>query len=143
MKITSTEIRTKLNILWPSLKFIWLTDSIYWMPSKLKLEELLVKSQVDRMRYITSIQDCEDFALQLHADVKRIRTFDAEAGSIPRNEWYPYAFGEIFGYEFRGRRQNHAINICICDDGIYLVEPQDDRIWAASSNNDKPYFIRM
>ena len=82
-------------------------------------------------------------ALQLHSEVKRARAIDAELGKIPRDEWYPYAFGEVLGTQFRGMDYFHAVNICICRDDVYLVEPQDDRIWRASSTTDTPYFVKM
>lgn len=143
MKITSTEIRIKLKTLWPNLKYVWLVDTEYWCPSKAKIRQLLIEDKTDLLNFIPGLQDCDDFALQLHAAIKRARVWEVGANKVPREEWLPYVFGEILGYEFRGMQYNHAINIVICKEGVYLIEPQDDRMWEATSNNDRPYFVRM
>ena len=68
----------------------------------------------DHMRYITEVFDCDDFAEVLCGGVNRVLR------GIP--------FGIIWYY---GSGWGHAVNIFYCyrTDRIYLIEPQNDRIY--------------
>jgi hypothetical protein len=145
MKVSSIYLYREFKKLWPDLRWydIRLADENYWLPKQKDLEKALAESKVDRMKFINSINDCDDFALQLHADIKRVRSFMAEYQQIPQEEWVSWAFGEVFGDKFRGMSMKHAANICATQEGMFLIEPREDRIWLANSNNDNIYFIKM
>ena len=95
------------------------------------------------MQFIKNIQDCDDIALQLHAEIKRIRGYQVELQKISQDEWYPWAFGEVFATKWMGRVGNHNGNICVCVEGIYLIEPQTDKIWEANPRNDEVQILRL
>jgi len=132
----------KLLEVWPNLNpgRLWKADKTYIMPTKEKLDEALFESKVDSYQYIPEIEDCDDFALLLHADIIR-RRYDAyKAGKIPKDRSYPWAFGQIW---YQSSRGPHAINICItCDKGVLLIEPQQDKIWKPDKDMII-FFIRM
>ncbi len=129
-------MRMLLKDIWPRLRYIWILDRKFWVPSKAQLKNLLKISKVDKEKYIPLARDCEDFSLQLNADIK------SRALDIYRDD-LAIAFGEVAGSEFRGRLYMHAVNICFCEEGVYLVEPQDDRIWEATSENDNVFFVKI
>ena len=143
MIVNTDYIRKELTNVWKDLKFIWLVDKQYIIPTLDELNKALKDSKVEQMKFMNSINDCDDFALQLHASVKRMRGKLAEDGKLDPSEQYPWAFGEVIGMQFRGRSFLHSQNICICQDGVYLVEPQEDRTWIADSKNDTVFFVRM
>ena len=143
MKVKSEEVRAKLKALWPNLRHVWLFDQDYWLPFRADVEAALAESKVDRMRFLPSVADCDDFALQLHADIKRVRSFMAACGQIPREQWAPWAFGETMGRRFAGSPRVHAINICVTSESVLLIEPQKDAIWEAHPERDDPFFVKM
>ena len=99
MKKTNQEIRRLLKTIWPKLRHLWLVDPEYWIPTIEELKGALAQSKVDQMQYRNVIADCDDFSLQLHADIKRMRITKVEFQEIPPEEWYPWAFGEVMGKE--------------------------------------------
>lgn len=72
--------------------------------------------------------DCDDWALQLYAAVK-----------YDHPKW---PFGRAVGI-FNNRIGPHAVNICICDNEIYLIEPKNNSIWKANSKKDKIKFVEV
>ena len=123
--MTSRELRKRLYKKWPSLR-PWIFDRKYETISRLKLKQLLYENRIDKKKYVKDSFDCDDFALQLHAAIKR-------KGN--------YAFGEVHG-TFRGNSTYHAVNICICKHCIVLIEPQTDKIWTCTED-DKVYRLRI
>jgi len=119
-----------------TLKYIWIMDKRFWVPNKDQLKNLLEISKVDKERFRPQVWDCNNFALHLNSDVKY-------KAMEHYNKKLPIAFGEVVGSEFRGRFNMHAVNICFCEEGIYLIEPQDDRIWEAKSENDNVFFVKI
>ena len=136
MKISQKELRNELKVIWPAIGFMWVPDYNLWKPSHQEMVDAIEKSTVNRAKFLDDINDCDDFALQLNADIKRLRAFDAEAGKVPNDQWCPWAFGEVFGTMFKGWPGAHSANICVCREGIYLIEPQTDDIWPADGPPD-------
>ena len=139
MKIKSEQIRMILQTQWPHLTFIWPTDPEYETLTLKKLKAVVKKCSVSGLSYKGNVWDCDNFALQLHAKVQ-LSQYDeviADMGSKT-----PWAFGEVMGTKFRGRVEDHVINICLTDKGIYLIEPQTDEIWKASKK-DSPFFVKF
>jgi hypothetical protein len=136
MKISSKELRKELKKVWPQIGFMWVPDYRLWKPTLEQLRWAIAVSKVDRAKFLDDINDCDDFALQLNADIKRMRAYDGEAGKIPKDQWHPWAFGEVFGTKFNGWSNAHSANICMCREGIYLIEPQTDEIWEAEPPDD-------
>ncbi|UCB50937.1 MAG: hypothetical protein JSW56_08820, partial [Deltaproteobacteria bacterium] len=69
------------------------------------------------------IMDCDDHALILHAFVIQKRYRQVEKGKLKKPQWYPWAFGQAWGYKFRGTKRSHAVNICITrDEKVLLID---------------------
>ena len=86
MKISSKDLRNELKAMWPNIGFMWVPDYTLWKPSFNELKAAIEASVVNRSKFLDDINDCDDFALQLNADIKRMRSYDAEAGKIPNDE---------------------------------------------------------
>ena len=143
MKITVEQLRIQTKALWPFFKNVYFFDKEYWLPSKNKIEQLVLQDKTNAIQFIPKLNECNNFALSLYAAIQNVRVWEALTGKIPRTEWLPYPFGRIMGTVFRGMAYNHAVNVCFCKEGIYLIEPQDDRMWLASADKDKPYFLEV
>ena len=148
MKVRSFEVKRVLRDVWPELwprlrRHTYLFDRYYWLPRREEVEAFLVASSVDRMRFIDEFADCDDFALLTHAEAKKVRITMWD--EIPREEWVPWAVGEVAGREFRGMRTLHMINLWITRDaGVLLSDAsQGDRIWQARATYDSPFWIRF
>ncbi len=138
--ISSERLRMALNGLWPNLQMIWPTDPNYEVVPVKKLKEILNKCSVSGLTFMGDVWDCDNFALQLHAKVQKHQYDEVLFGTASKTPW---AFGECLGTRFRGDEINHAINISITDNGVYLIEPQTNEIWKADKTSDKPYFIKF
>jgi len=135
MILSSGEVRNKLKTSCPKSKFIWLVDqSFYTFESENKLGELLTKSSIADEEFVQNKFDCDDFALILHANVKRQgRELDGNSN---------YAFGEAFVSKRSGIKEPHNLNICLIGNDTYLVEPQTNEFWKIGKG-DTPLLIKM
>lgn len=141
MKPISTErLRMKLQKLWSDLTMIWPTDPIYEPMTLILLREVVQACSIAHMEFAGTVWDCDNFALQLHATVQKYQYNQMKKGAASK---IPWAFGECLGTMFRGREEDHAINICITDEGIYLIEPQTNEIWKANKREDNPFFVKF
>lgn len=140
MNITSERSRMLLQELWSNLFMIWLTDPSNEVMTMKLLHEVVRDCSVAHMDFIGTVWDCDNFALQLHARVQKTQYDMVKAGSAGQTPW---AFGECMGTKFRGKMEDHAINIAITDEGICLIEPQTNEIWKASRKNDSPFFVKF
>lgn len=140
MKVTSERMRMALQDVWPNLRMIWPTDPNYDLLTVKKLKSVVKKCSVADFEYIGNVWDCDNFALQLHARVQKAQYDEVILGTAEKTPW---AFGECMGTRFRGRNEDHAINIALTDKGIYLIEPQTDAIWKANSKKDAPFFVKF
>lgn len=143
MRKSYNDVALTIKAVWPHLRDIWLVDPAYWLPTPDELAEGLARTITHRQTYLPDIADCDDFALQLHAEISRMRAWSAKHREIPREEWLPWAFGQCLGVRFHGRNMNHAINICLTTDGLRLIEPQNNNIWIPTPEDDMPYFVRI
>ena len=126
--VNSEYIRKELSYIWPAC-FLFIGDVQYELPKRSEVWNLVVGSFIDKYKYKLEVFDCDDFGAILRAYVKQDR--------YVRNASYPWPFGEIIGPEFRGIEGYHEVNVCITeDDGVILVEPQNDKIWRPDSADD-------
>ena len=139
MQITSNEIRTALRGIWPKIQFIWLQDRIYIKPSIKEVEGFIIASEVFKLRFNGELMDCDDYSLLLNAYVKRQRIDMGDTLSAEDN--FHLAFGEAFGDEIRGI-ENHTVNICVAQEGVFLIEPQTCEYWQPT-NNDSILLVKM
>jgi hypothetical protein len=75
------------------------------------------------------LADCDDYALQMHAYVKRTRP--------------TWSFGEACAKKVRDIKGIHSLNITLTTKGVYLVEPQIQGMWLAESKHDDIFFVKM
>ena len=143
MILTDKKLRQQLSGACPKTRFIWLTDRNYFLPKLLKIQDFVSQSKVSQGIFIDDLRDCDDFALQMHAEAKRVRGLMADAGKIPSAEWKAWAFGECFGIKFKGQGGLHNLNIAACQEGVFLIEPQTSEIWRTDPANDDVMLIRM
>jgi hypothetical protein len=147
MKIYFFDLIDELKKHWGKLtekNDIMVADKYYWAPSYDSLQDLVWRTYIDRYKYIKDAYDCDDFALSLHAFVVQTRYEEIYKRKVPKEEWYPWAFGQIWGYKFRGVKGMHAINICLTSDrGLVLIEPQEDKIWRVNNEKDIASAIRF
>jgi len=141
-KVSDKKLRQMISSECSEVRFIWLTDREYILPTLSQVKKYLKDSKVIHMKFIDDIQDCDDFALQLHAECKRVRGVMVELGDIPREEWKPWAVGECFGTKFKGVKGSHNLNIAVCEEGIYLIEAQNKSIWPIDINKDTILLVR-
>ena len=145
MKATSQQIRERLQKQWSDLEYIWLWDNTYWKPLLHQAEKLLKSSRVSEMKFIPQFNDCDNFALQWLAEVRRKRYFAHQENNLPPEQIFPVSIGFCFGNEFRGMAKLHAANIMVAkDDKIYIIDttPMENRIWEAS-DKDNILFVFM
>ena len=149
--IKKLEIFDMFLDLWPKLSShsVYLSKDMYIMPSRKKVEQMLVVSDVDKMFYTADKQSsgnsgiliCGDYALLLHSDVIRARYENAQKGKIPAEEMYSLAFGQIwFQHPVHGP---HAVNLVVThDEGILFALPQIDELRKAEKGLTVD-FVRM
>ena len=158
MIITAKNILIELQELWPDLWDIWPMDKEFYCPPYEKVQEVLIKivnyrelvkstllneGIVLNTEYKAEVHDCDNFSLELQADISRFRlaTKVGEAMEAGRKPW---AFGTACCIKTNGRRLNHALNICRTSDKEYVfIEPQNNTMWVADKHQDTPYFIEM
>lgn len=145
MKVRSSEIRQKLNDIWPDLEYIWLWDNTFWMPKSSVLQPLLDQSKIPKMEFVNSFNDCDNFALQFLAESRRKRYMQWKQGNLPEDSKFPISIGFAFGNMFRGQSKLHAVNVCVCPDGVYIIDtiPSENRLWKADKANDNILFVFM
>jgi len=126
----ASEIKRILFKVFPKLEVPWCRDSDYGLPTIQQVKDFLEENDVNQYHFKEETFDCDDFALQLHAEVKR---------------QYHWAFGECFGDKIKGVEKLHNLNFFIAADDRqgYLVEPQTDEIWKAEIGRDNILIIGM
>jgi len=121
------EVLALKKLLKPYADHIFIADWTYITPSRNKVWSMVKDNYIDEYKYISSVFDCDDFALVLHAWMRQEQY---------RRKWkYPWAFGEAW-------TKKHALNITLTDEGLMLIEPQNDEM-RKINEKDHYTFIRM
>ena len=139
---TVTDIRERLNVLWPSLEDIWIFDKKFYIPTMEEVAEVLKESEVPKYTFINEMFDCDDFALQFLAEYRR-KWLDNWKKYVESP--YPAAVGMIFCDRVRGMDMLHQVNIAFCQDAVYIIDttPMANRLWKASSQTDNIIMLYM
>ena len=141
MRLTSNQVRGQLLLVWPALREIWARDPIYWAPTPKELHAFLSETTTHLRPQVANIADCDDFALQLHAEISRMRYDYIREHLPPYEERAPWPFGEVSGLKFRGKPSNHTLNICNTTDGVYLIDATtNNKTWKATPGQDEIFF---
>lgn len=142
MVITSKDIREILKDIWPDLDHIWLTDSKYTSIESGLLSVILSNSKLPETIFINDLWDCDNYALQLHAQVQKFQ-YESFLRNKTTGSAYSWAFGECLGTSFNNKQEVHAVNIAITNSGIRLIEPQNNKIWIPERGRDEIFFVKF
>lgn len=127
---------------WPELRCLWIPDTRFYLPT---LEEMQTTAgsaaaclpllRASSKTGSGEAFDCDDYALQMHGCVKRLR----------QGSGAPWAFGEVVGGRFRGVEGPHSLNLFVCgeDATVYLLEPQTLDSWKAFSEMDLALMVKF
>ncbi len=145
MAVTSAYVRGKIAAIWPALKFVVLSDQLWFPPSKPALIDFLKESWPHvKPPYIPSVSECEEFSISLVAYQRKLHAVLVADGVIPITDRYNWPIGIVCGTRFRGRDIDHWQNICLTHDaGIMMIEPQTQEIWSPEPDQDEIYFLLM
>jgi len=138
--VSSEKLRMILQNFWPDLTMIWPTDPIYELIPVQKLKWIVEACSVSDFNHTGYAWDCDNFALQFHAKVQRYQYDEINAYRAGETPW---AIGECLGIKFGGVKEDHALNICVTPEGIYLIEPQSDTTWMADKVKDIPFLVKF
>ena len=138
---TSKEIRSTSNKIW-DIKNIWLFDPNYFLLDIDVVSKIIKVLSNKKLKFINNAWDCDNYSLLLNAEFKKYQ-YDIISCSRKDKVNYTWAFGQCLGRKFQGINMNHAINIAVCKQGVFLIDPQNDDIWRASKSKDDLYFIMM
>ena len=126
--ISADNVISQLKGIWPGLKEIWCFDNEYGIMTFSDLKGWISTRWLDISSIKANNPDCDDYALQQHAIVKREMNL---------------AFGEAFGTKFEGVNVYHSLNIAVCDEGPFLIDPKKRKIWKPSATMDNILWVRM
>ena len=145
MKQSASQIKQKLNIIWPNLFNMWIPDRNFWLPTKERLDEFveIMKEKLKDRVWLDQISDCDDFARWLWGEASWIRATMAYNREIPQEEWLPWSVHFVMGTKVRGMSMYHSWNLCLCSDGkVYMIDPTDRcKVWEANNKYDDIYFV--
>ena len=134
-KITAKQLKELVSEQFPTLGFQWVPDKEFIIPTLAEVQAVIESTHVERLKFMDAINDCDDFALQLHAAVNLHRAEQARKMEIPSDQHVPWAFGEAFGIMFQGERYQHSCNVAAVEEGVFLIEPQTDEMWLAGEGD--------
>ena len=137
---SAQHVMDKINKTWPAMRRIgtnggniWMPDRSYYLPEKSEVESIAKKTYFEKYAWTKEIFDCDDFATIFLAWAKQQRYCGEHTHSI--------AFFMCAGTKFDGKNTGHAINGAVCQEGVYLIEPQNDKIWLADPDRDHVHFM--
>ena len=134
---TSTELIAQLRDLWPDIQFNWLADRGYEIPLIAEIESLLPDSGISSIRFNGELMDCDDYALLLNAWIKRYRIENFS------NENHHWAFGEVFCSRVNRVDYLHSLNICVAQEGVFLIEPQTYEVRLGHPIKDQVLLVKI
>jgi hypothetical protein len=118
MILTADEIEAILRGVWPGLREIWQGSTSWRPPGDALLRAAVLDSGVRELERRPVSGECDFFALQLHAAVRRATYL---------MDGLPWAIGSCYGtrMDFAPFSRVHACNIVIREDRrVLLIEPQ-------------------
>jgi len=108
-KISNIRLRQILENYTGGKAQIYLLDHFYYLPKKEDVVELLKDTNVDKLKYLSELYDCDDFSIRLW-------------GVTSQGKWASTTLGFACG-------NRHAFNIVILEDEkLYIIEPQNDKL---------------
>ena len=127
--IESSTIRTILSQTYPDAH-IRVADMSYDIVSYSELLRWLNTDSLNKMQYLKTIWDCDDFARESRCRIMRLNRMHG------KNFMYAYCEGYTpMGY--------HAFNLSFCDGSLRIIEPQNDDTKEWHKSDYKPDFIQV
>jgi hypothetical protein len=130
----SQTVRRLMAQVWPELKFIILSDPQWQAPTQGEVLAALDAYAPRRRHYRQGVYECEEFAIDFMAFCRRINAQNAD---------HNWPLGVVCGTRFKSEYMDHWANVCVSDDGLWLIEPQTGGVWAAKPVQDQVYFAMM
>ena len=140
--LSTWQAAARLKTVWPNIKVTSPDKSVIVLPLA-EMTKDIKSFPYWLYKWISELYDCDDFALCLHAHMRIQRFKKHIANLIPDSQKYPSAFGQIWGSEMMSVKSPHAVNVMICTEGIYVIEPQNGRIEKADPVRDKAWEVRF
>ncbi|MBX7166076.1 MAG: caspase family protein [Pirellulales bacterium] len=120
-----TVAQQQLNGKFSSDPGIRLGDSMFYLPTRNEVEQLLSASQLDRRTWLAERFDCDDFAYALKGEAS-VHAYDT--GDLA----YGLCLGIVWG-NFDWVSGYHAVNWFLDSTSkLWLIEPQNDTLYDAS-----------
>ncbi len=119
-----SQSKIKSNILkhFINIRFVW-NDEIYKTVSLSSLKRIIDEDKTDLLKYIKETFDCENFAELFKSRMALNYGINA--------------VGQVMNYS-----GGHAFNIIICTDGVFILEPQSDKLYSAPFDKlSKAYLV--
>jgi len=111
--------------------YVFISDNLFRTISREAMQNLLREDDTDTLPYIEETADCDDFS-------------DVLLGQLTRKTWTQgYALGQLWYYT---DQFGHAVNLFSDGEKIYVVEPQNDRIYEWCENSfycGKAYLVKF
>lgn len=140
--LSSWECELRLRTIWPKVKVSSPDRSLIVLPLA-EMEKDIRKFPYWMYKWIAELFDCDDYALCLHAHMRVQRLKKYISGGVASGQVFPSAFGQAWGAKMMGVESPHAINVMICIEGIFVIEPQSGNIMKADPERDKAWEIRF
>lgn len=130
-KIDANDVEKMFYRINPNIGIIC-TDEWYQLRSKKDVKKFLEKDDTDKMEYVATILDCDDFSVNL-------------LGKFSVPGWSGACIG-ILMIGYHNKEGGHAINVFIDKEKkIYVIEPQNDSIHEfhtyMKDNDAYPYLV--
>ena len=139
----SRVLREKISEVWPELQFIVLSDSEWKVPHIEQVAKFLANAKTPGRPFIPKLFACEEYSISMMAEVRQLHAQQALNENWPEGERRNWPFGIVAGTKFKGEPINHWLNVCVCHEGIYILEPQTGEYWLATPANDDIFFLFM
>jgi len=136
MKINAKDLRKEFKAVWPDLRQIWLRNKEYIIPAVKDLKSVIKLYKCD-LPVIAGFNECENYALYLHSDVKK---HIVKEDKLKLN----WAFGDfICQKESLFGTGVHTANICLCEEGFYIIEPMEKNKIIENIDSYKLFFVNL
>ena len=121
----TSSIRKRLKKAWPKLKFIMLTDPLFFRPPILKVREQL--NAFDPGEFIPNFRACEETAMEFMLQTRKLYP--------PNGERINWAVGWVFALECKVTKERHFLNIVDAEEGLFLLDARIKQLWSPTDED--------
>lgn len=134
MNISATDLKKEIKKIFPKLKYLWVWQHEFFVPSIEEIKEDLKLIRVDKIEYIPDKVDCDVFSLLLHS---RIVELDISQDRPHK------ALGQVFVDRCKGENKLHKCNVVYTTSGLYFIEGQNNDIWIPNKKTENPLYMEF